>query len=84
MLGDGARPLQDSLAVSTCKNPQDFSGMRSPQMYMCTAEGGPFPGHTEVEPGLREGGRGEGGLAGSPEPPKGFRTMDLRHRSPTL
>ena len=31
---------------------------------------GPFPGHTELELGLREGGRGEGGLGGFPEPPK--------------
>ena len=39
-------------------------------------EGGPFPGHTELELGLREGGRGEGGLGGLPEPPKkGFDTV---------
>ena len=41
-----------------------------------TSEGGPFPGHTELELGLREGGRGEGGLGGLPEPPKmGFDTV---------
>eukprot|EP00972_Heterocapsa_arctica_P072472 10703015-Heterocapsa_arctica.AAC.1 len=40
-------------------------------MYMCTSEGGPFPGHPELELGLREWGRGEGGLAGSPEPARG-------------
>eukprot|EP00972_Heterocapsa_arctica_P016296 2405542-Heterocapsa_arctica.AAC.1 len=51
---------------------------------MCTSEGGPFPGHSELELGLWGGGEESEGSQ-DPQNPRGrFRSMDHWLSSPAL